>query len=291
VVPSKKQDAPWQGNERGGRIRRREAGVSAVPVAAGRCLRAGAMPTEPIVLAATEVMSLDKHLSWWRDVGMGWPHSHTVRQHPERFQPPPANPNWGFDPEATYWFRLAFQNPSGAVASRILHIDFPLLDHVHVYAPDGKGGLQRMVTGDTEAWAGRPWSIRQLAVPLALPAGQSEVYIKVYSSSHLYLPTRLYQPDAFWVESGQREMLDGMFYGAILVLLGYNLFVYFTARERMFLFYVLALVPTVGYLLSADGSVVRHFSISWWHAEPSDIGVCGGGGYFLFALFSTVPRH
>jgi hypothetical protein len=40
------------------------------------------------------------------------------------------------------------------MASRILHIDFPLLDHVHVYAPDGKGGLQRMVTGDTEAWAG-----------------------------------------------------------------------------------------------------------------------------------------
>jgi hypothetical protein len=78
-------------------------------------------------------------------------------------------------------------------------------------------------------------------VPLALPAGQSEVYIKIYSSSHLYLPIRLYQPDAFWVESGQREMLDGMFYGAILVLLGYNLFVFFTARERMFLFYVLAL--------------------------------------------------
>lgn len=244
-----------------------------------------ALPTGPILLATTEVMSLDKHLSWWRDEG-GVASLDTVRQHPERFQPPPASPNWGFDPEATYWFRLAFQNPSGAVASRILHIDFPLLDHVHVYAPDGKGGLKRMVTGDTEAWAGRPWSIRQLAVPLALPAGQSEVYIKVYSSSHLYLPIRLYQPDAFWVESGQREMLDGMFYGAILVLLGYNLFVFFTARERMFLFYVLALVPTVGYLFSADGLLFAIFPFPGG-MQNLVISVFVGAAAIFYLLFSA----
>ena len=213
---------------------------------------------KPVVLKKVDVQFLDGHLLWWRDAGREAT-LEDVRQHPERFQPQTDTSNWGFDPQAAYWFRLSFQNSSSTPDLRILHVDFPLLDHVHVYAPDGRGGFQQIVTGDTESWDDRPWPIRQLAAPLLLPTGQSEVFLKVRSSSNLLMPVRLYQPEAFWIEAGRWQMLDGMFYGAILVLLGYNLFIFFTSRERLFLFYVLALVPTVGYLLCVDGLMFSIF--------------------------------
>lgn len=248
-----------------------------------------ALPVRPVSLGQADVLSLDEHLSWWRDAE-GGASLEDVRQHPEHFQSPPQSPNWGFDPDATYWFRLSFQNLSSAPQPRILHVDFPLLDHVHVYAPDGKGGFRRMVTGDTEVWGDRPWPIRQLAVPLSLPSGHSEVFIRVRSSSNLLLPTRLYQPEAFWVESGRRQMQDGMFYGAILVLLGYNLFVFFTARERLFLFYVMALVPTVGYLLCIDGLMFSIFQFTGV-LQNLVLSVFLGAAAIFYLLFSTQYLH
>lgn len=236
---------------------------------------------------------IDAHLYWWRDVS-AMASLESVRQHPERFQPPPANPNWGFDPSAAYWFRISIANDSGRALVRVIHVDFPLLDHVHVYVPDGAGGFIRRVTGDTEPWAERPWPIRQLAVPVQLPPGSSEVYLRVQSSSNLLLPVRLYAPEAFWVEMGYQQMLDGMFYGAMLVLLAYNLFVFFTARERVFLFYVLALVPTIGYLLCIDGLMFSLLRLTglWQNLIISVFVGAAAIFYLVFSLFYLdVPAH
>jgi signal transduction histidine kinase/CheY-like chemotaxis protein len=240
---------------------------------------------KPVVLKKVDVQFLDGHLLWWRDAGREAT-LEDVRQHPERFQPQTDTSNWGFDPQAAYWFRLSFQNSSSTPDLRILHVDFPLLDHVHVYAPDGSGGFQQIVTGDTESWDDRPWPIRQLAAPLLLPTGQSEVFLKVRSSSNLLMPVRLYQPEAFWIEAGRWQMLDGMFYGAILVLLGYNLFIFFTSRERLFLFYVLALVPTVGYLLCVDGLMFSIFK-SAGLLQNLILSVFVGSAAIFYLLFST----
>ncbi len=249
------------------------------------CSPAQALQARHVVLGQADVVSLDGQMTWWRDVA-GDVAFEGIKQHPERFQSPPQSPNWGFDPDAVYWFRVSFQNPAALPTSRILHVDFPLLDHVHVYAPDDKGGFRRMVTGDTEAWTNRPWPIRQLAVPLSLPSGNSEVFLKVRSSSNLLLPSRLYQPEAFWMESGRRQMLDGMFYGAILVMLGYNLFVFFTARERLFLFYALALVPTIGYLLCIDGLMFSLFQFTGV-LQNLVLSVFLGAAAIFYLLFST----
>lgn len=258
------------------------------------------MEDAPVVRLDDGVMAsqvIDGHLYWWRDAS-GEAGFESVRQHPERFQAPPANPNWGFDPTSAYWFRISLLNDSGRPLSRVIHVDFPLLDHFHVFVPEGAGGFRRLTTGDTEPWVERPWPIRQLAVPLVLPPGSSDVYFRVQSSSNLLLPTRLYSPEAFWVETGRQQMLDGMFYGAMLVLLAYNLFVFFTARERVFLFYVLALVPTIGYLLCIDGLMFSLLRLTglWQNLIISVFVGAAAIFYLVFSLFyldvpSRSPWH
>ncbi len=240
----------------------------------------------------TSVRQLDHHLRWWRDA-TGSQTVESVSRHPERFQAPPSYPNFGFDPGAAYWFRIVIFNPGAQPLPRVLHVDFPLLDHLHVYVPDAAAGFRRVATGDTEPWAGRPWPIRQLALPLDLPPGQSEVYLRVQSSSNLLLPTRLYAPELFWMEMGRQQLLDGLFYGAMLVLLIYNLFVFFTAREKVFLLYVGALLPTIGYLLCIDGLwfSLLPFSGLWQNLSVSLFIGAAVIGYLAFSLaYLEVPR-
>lgn len=240
----------------------------------------------------TSVRQLDHHLGWWRDA-TGSQTVESVSRHPERFQAPPSYPNFGFDPGAAYWFRIVIFNPGAQPLPRVLHVDFPLLDHLHVYVPDAAAGFRRVATGDTEPWAGRPWPIRQLALPLDLPPGQSEVYLRVQSSSNLLLPTRLYAPELFWMEMGRQQLLDGLFYGAMLVLLIYNLFVFFTAREKVFLLYVGALLPTIGYLLCIDGLwfSLLPFSGLWQNLSVSLFIGAAVIGYLAFSLaYLEVPR-
>lgn len=225
--------------------------------------RGEVVPASPdVVTLDARTVALAPHLYWWRDEGARHDIG-SISQHPEWFQSPLAYPNWGFDPDAAYWFRLTLRNPGTIPVERILYIDFPVLDHVHVYVPDGQGGYRRMVTGDTERWDERPLPVRQLALPLSIPAdSDSVIYIRVGSSSNILVPIRLYSPPAFLAEIGRQQMQDGMFYGAMLLLLAYNLFLFFTAREKVFLLYVLALVPTIGSLLCVDGLVFAFFPVT-----------------------------
>lgn len=220
-----------------------------VPGARGEAV---SVSTDVVALTSGKI-ALTPHLYWFRDAGAKYEVG-AVNQHPEWFQAPKSYPNWGYDPDAAYWFRLTLHNPGPTADQRILQIGHPVLDHVHVYVPDGRGGYQYMVTGDTERWSDRPLPLRQLAIPFSVPAGSdSVIYIRVVTSSNILIPAQLYSPPDFLADISRRQMLDGIFYGAVLLLLAYNLFLFFTTREKVYFFYVLALAPTIGYLLCLDG--------------------------------------
>jgi signal transduction histidine kinase/CheY-like chemotaxis protein len=207
-------------------------------------------------------LSLASSTALWRDAKRQQ-NVNTVSQHPEWFSAISPDAKWGFDPTARYWFRFTLQNPDALPQQRILFIDFPLLDHVHFYIPDGKGGFRQEVTGDTERWVDRPLKIRQLALPFEIQGHATVTYfVRLESSSNITFPAKLYTPDAFWSAMSRDQLWQGMFYGTILLFIGYNFFIFFSAREKVFLYYALALIPTVGYLLCIDGLVFQFFPVT-----------------------------
>ncbi len=207
-------------------------------------------------------LSLVPHAAFWRDADRRQG-IESVSQHPEWFQPTPAYANWGFDPEAAYWFRVLLHNPAATSQQRILLLDFPLLDHVELYVPDGKGGFLRSVTGDTEPWHGRPLQIRQLALPLEVPpVATLPVFVRIESSSNIIFPASLHTPESFWADTSRVQLWQGIFYGAMLLLTAYSFFVYLIAREKVFLHYGLSLLPTTAYLFCIDGFFFQVFPVA-----------------------------
>ncbi|MDQ8037903.1 MAG: ATP-binding protein [Pedobacter sp.] len=224
--------------------------------------QSSAPATPALLLSAGDNIRLTPYTSFWRDPDGRYSLAELIAKAPD-FQPVQDNPNWGFDPGAAYWFRFTLDNPLPQAQERILFLDFPLLDHVALYAPDGKGGYRQQLSGDSEEWSQRALKLRQLALPLTVaPSSRTDFYVRVTSSSNIIFPARLYTGDEFWADMSRAQLWQGMFYGAMFLLIAYSFFLFVSAREKLFLYYALALFPTVLYLLCIDGLVFQFWPVT-----------------------------
>lgn len=253
--------------------------------------------TEPlarVVMLDSDNILLPPQASFWRDAG-GQMALADVLSRRAQFRSVPDNPNWGFDPKAAYWFRLSLHNPLAQPQQRILFLDFPLLDHVELFAPDGQGAYGRVATGDTEPWEQRPLKVRQLALPLSVPAGvTADYYVRVRSSSNIIFPARLYSEAEFWADMSRAQLWQGMFYGAMFLLVAYSFFLFASAREKLFFYYALALFPTVFYLFCIDGLMFQFLPVTGFWQNLS-ISYAIGLADFLYLHFALhylkIPMH
>lgn len=216
---------------------------------------AAGMPAavSPLVLAADESsQSLGDHLEVLLDPGARLGPAAVAGA--RRFLPSSTSANVGFAQDSAVWFRFTLRNPGSGPATRILVLDFPLLDHVELFAPDGHGGFTRQVTGDNEPWQARPLKVRRLALPLDVPPqGSRQFLVRIRSSTPVVFPAALEPPEAFWAGLNRAQFWQGMFYGAVALLMSYSLFLYASARERIFFIYAVAVLATLFCLFCLDG--------------------------------------
>jgi signal transduction histidine kinase/CheY-like chemotaxis protein len=178
-----------------------------------------------------------------------------------RFRPASVHSNWGVDPDASYWIRFTLLNPDVQPAERILSLGFPLLDHVVLYEVDAQGGfVRRSAAGDNEPWTVRPLKVRRLALPLQVPARETRQYlVRIDSTSPIVFPAQLQPVEAFWAGLSQAQFWQGMFYGAVALLISYSLFLYASSRERIFFHYACIVLATLFSLLCLDGYAFQFF--------------------------------
>ncbi|AOX98984.1 diguanylate cyclase [Jeongeupia sp. USM3] len=200
------------------------------------------------------------------------------------FRPLPpshSDPNFGYS-HSTYWLKLTVQRGM-APADWLLEIGYSSLDHITVYAPGATAQF-----GDKLPFAQRPLPYRHFVVPLSLPAGESTVYLRVVSEGNLTVPLRLWQPAAFHAHSRDEYALLALYYGMLLALALYNLLLYFSLRERVYLVYVAFAASMAVGQLSLNGLGNQYLWPQWlaWGnvALPSGFAATG----FFGALFTRM---
>lgn len=142
--------------------------------------------------------------------------------------------NLGYS-KSTFWFRFALAKGSGTQEHRLLEVAFFELGHVAFYAP----GQAPVVTGQDYPLSSRPWPHRYYVFPVTLTDEPRDYYLQVRSDSAVTVLLTLWEPAAFAADTQQTYLLQALYFGALLALLLYNLFIYFSLRERGFLLYSL----------------------------------------------------
>ncbi|MEJ7588604.1 MAG: 7TM diverse intracellular signaling domain-containing protein [Ferruginibacter sp.] len=163
-----------------------------------------------------------------------------------------------------YWIRLTLMDQT---ANR-LHVQIasnPLTD-IKFYETKGLHVLQQYHTGNWQSFNKRPVKHIDYIFPLEVAKGASTtVYIRVMHLRGTQFPLYAGPLKAFYEADSTRILINGIYYGLILLMVMYNLFIYYSLKDKSYLFYV-AYVFLIALLnASMDGYAFQYF----WPSLPA----------------------
>src|SRR5688572_32406425 len=150
-------------------------------------------------------------------------------------------PNFGFDNSA-YWFKMEVSNRT-AEAAWLLEIDFAPLDKVDFYIQDSTSTWIHMTAGDLLPLRVRDVLHRHPVFPFKLSPGQTQtIYLHIKTISSVQVPAIFWTQKEFAQASYHIQIINGLFYGAMFIMLFYQLFLFFSIRDKITFYYVLTLL-------------------------------------------------
>lgn len=136
------------------------------------------------------------------------------------------------------WYHFEVQNNS-AYNNWYLEIKGGFMNHLTVYQISENGKVQSLTLSGDNNFRSKPIPSSNLIFPLTIPTGtKAKIYVRATSktlirtSMHISTMQELYE-DSMPVFYG-----DGFFTAVAIALLLYNLFVYFSLREKVYLYYI-----------------------------------------------------
>ncbi|MDX1588065.1 MAG: 7TM diverse intracellular signaling domain-containing protein [Oleiphilaceae bacterium] len=161
--------------------------------------------------------------------------------------------------DSAWWLRLSLSNPLEMPRRRLLSIAYPVLGDVQVYQVPSRGERVFYQMGHNYPYSQRPIDHRHFVVPVEWEAGETvSLYLRIESDTSVQAPITLWDPDTFYSHDTTRNILHGIYFGALLVIGVYNLLLFFALGDRNYLYYV-GFVSFMGLIMAAlTGFGFRH---------------------------------
>lgn len=161
--------------------------------------------------------------------------------------------------ESSWWLRFEIDNPTEHTQNRLLEISYAVLDYIDVYLVSNGTVVQQHELGDKYPYHKRPFDHRNFIIPISWEAQQNiTVYLRVRSSSAVQVPLTLWDQETFFGFDTTRTILQGIFFGTMIVIAAYNLLIFFVLGERTYLLYVGYVLCMPLFLASLGGYSFRY---------------------------------
>ncbi|WP_176959141.1 diguanylate cyclase [Mariprofundus sp. KV] len=197
-----------------------------------------------------------------------------------------SNPNFGFS-QSAYWFRITLINQNHAAARLSLVINNPLLDQVTLYKYSSDKLLEAVETGDRKAFSQRPHEHLSFVFPVTVAANEPlTLYIRVSSEGSVQVPLSLYDYDYYhhYIEE-QKLIIQGLYFGVLIFMMVFNLFVYFRTKAASHLFFVLYVLSAGLLLAGLNGLGYKYLWQPFTHFQQHHIAIFTAlSGIFLSAF-------
>lgn len=200
-------------------------------------------------------------------------------------------PNFGFT-KSTYWARVRILNSSSSDDRWLIETGFPLLDILQLYVvASGNEGNRRIsyteTTGRMVPFSKRKINHRNFIFDIPFPAGAvTELYLRIKTGDGMIFPISLWDRDVFKITVQRGQLLFGIYYGIVLIMIFYNLFIFFSVRDFSYLYYVLYISSFGLFQFAMNGLAYQNLwpDSPWWaiNANPFFIGL----SIFFAVLFS-----
>ena len=209
------------------------------------------------------------------------------------------SPNFGFTNDA-YWFRFQINNLRQQDVTRFIELPIPFIDDVQLYHYTAGQLKTSYALGDEMPFAQRVVRHQNFVMPLKLAPGANLIYIRLASSGTIEAPFRIWDPTHFYEANDDDKLLQGLVIGILLIMIVYNLFVYFSTRDINYLYYIGFVASYLFFQLSLNGYTFAYvwpnavrwnsFAISTFMAS-SELFTCLFANSFLRLSHFSRPAH
>ncbi len=181
-------------------------------------------------------------------------------------------PNFGYS-NSVYWIRFKLKNNSSR-KEWLLEIGYPLLDLIELYIPSpdftGKrpSSFVMKKSGDSFPFNEREIKHQNVVFGIALdPEAEKTFYLRIKSSGTMQFPMVIRSSKNFVEKDHRQGMAYGLYYGIILAMFLYNLFLLFSLRDMNYLYYVLYITGYGLLQISLNGLAYEYLwpGLPWWH--------------------------
>ncbi len=146
------------------------------------------------------------------------------------------SPNFGYIRD-TLWLRIPVSAMPTLPGSRqLLEIRYPQLDQITFYLLENGVIRQRILTGDHYPFGQRPIKHRNFLFAFDVdPDSDYQILLRVRTQGAMQVPVRLWNPAAFFEAASVEDQVHAIYYGILIMVIFFNLFVFLALRERMYL--------------------------------------------------------
>lgn len=171
----------------------------------------------------------------------------------------------------------------------IFQVSYPLLDYLDLYLFKGDELLYEIHTGDAVPFSQKALGVHDFIMSLPnTDEGYYRVVGRIETEGTLMLPIRWHTEKEYAEDLAFTQMIYGIYYGVLMVMALYHLFIYFVIRERGYLFYVLSVSAFLLLQLTFDG---RGFA--WFWSEYPIVNKFGfplAYGIYLLSIFTFMAE-
>jgi hypothetical protein len=196
-----------------------------------------------------------------------------------RFLKNPLYSNKDYNTDATYWIKFSIRQNASSDKLWLLEFYDQTIDEIVAHIPDKKGGFKVVKMGDLLNFEQR--AFRHKNFELVIENNSDEVidyYFKIKSHNFADIRIALRSVDRFIHYALSEYFLFGIFYGMIIIVILYNLLMFFAIKERKYLYYIFYLLSVAVYAMCMDGIAYQYL----WPNNPQWNQV--SFGVFLFFI-------
>ncbi len=161
------------------------------------------------------------------------------------------------------WLRVPLHVPGSEPVQRVLGVDYAAINRIDVHLVQGGRLLASQRLGNQLRQDERPLRTRMHATLLTLPAGDSELLLRVQSSSTLVLPISLRTMEDFGAHEAGSQLLLGLLLGLASCMMLYSLSHWFSVRDRAFADYAALLGSNMLFFMAYFGIGARYLWPDW----------------------------
>lgn len=204
------------------------------------------------------------------------------------------NLNFGYSKSAL-WLHGELLNQSRQT-EWLLGMRYPLLDFVDIYVvwPDGR--IQHHASGDRRPFNTRDLDDRNFYFKLTLQPGERvQLFARIAGQGSLQAPLEVSTPHAYAQQSRHEQLLLGIYSGALLAMLLYNVLLAVSLRDKTYVAYVVY-IGTFGMAqLTLSGLAFEHLwprHPDWGNeAAPVFMGLTGWSLVLFSRQFLNLDKH